>query len=180
VRGDKSWWAFIRRSKAPELPVILLEDLAALLGLVVAFAGVGLALITQNLYFDVIGSAVIGALLVSVAVILGIEVKSQLLGEAATPEAVNAIRGAIESADGVDGIIHLKTLHVAPEELLVAAKIAVAPGATAADVAATIDAAERALRSAEPMATQVFLEPDIHRDDYVPDERPDIPESPGH
>jgi len=180
VRGDRGWWSFIRRERAPELPVILLEDLAALLGLVVAFVGVGLALITQDLIFDVIGSAVIGVLLVVVAVILGIEVKSQLLGEAATPESVVRIRESIESAVGVDNIIHLKTMHVAPEELLVAAKIAVSPGSTAAEVAAAIDAAERALRSAEPMATQVFLEPDIHRDDYVPDPRPEAPEAPSH
>jgi cation diffusion facilitator family transporter len=180
VRGDQSWWRFIRRAKAPELPVILLEDLAALLGLVVAFSGVSLALITHNLYFDVVGSAVIGALLVTVAVILGVEVKSQLLGEAAAPESVVAIREAVGSTAGVEGIIHLKTMHVAPEELLVAAKIAVAPHATAADIAATIDSAERALRAAEPMAVQVFLEPDIHRDDYVPDPRPEVPEASGH
>ena len=180
IRGDQSWWRFIRRAKAPELPVILLEDLAALLGLVVAFSGVGLALLTQNLYFDVVGSAVIGALLVTVAVILGVEVKSQLLGEAATPEAIARIHEAIESTAGVESIIHLKTMHVAPEELLVAAKIAVSEHAGAVDVAETIDSAERALRAAEPMATQVFLEPDIRRENYVPDERPEIPEAPGH
>ena len=180
VRGDHGWWSFIRRAKSPELPVILLEDLAALLGLIVAFVGVGLTLITHNAYFDVVGSAVIGALLVAVAVVLGIEVKSLLLGEAAAPESIARMRAAIASTAGVEGIIHLKTMHVAPEELLVAAKIAVVPHATAADVAATIDDAERALREAEPMATQVFLEPDIQRDDYVPDERPKAPEAPSH
>ena len=146
-----------------------------------AFTGVGLALLTHNLYFDVVGSAVIGALLVTVAVILGVEVKSLLLGEAATPRGGRP-RSATPSSPrpASSSIIHLKTMHVAPEELLVAAKIAVAPRATAADVAATIDAAERALRAAEPMATQVFLEPDIRRDDYVPDERPEVPEAPGH
>ncbi len=126
VRGSHGWFAFIRNAKAPELPVILLEDLAALLGLVVAFASVSLALLTHNLYFDVIGSAVIGVLLVLVAFVLAIEVKSLLVGEAATPESVSKIREAIESTEGVDRLIHLKTLHVAPEELLVAAKIAVA------------------------------------------------------
>jgi cation diffusion facilitator family transporter len=180
VRGNQGWWSFIRRAKSPELPVILLEDLAALVGLIVAFVGVGLTLLTHNAYFDVVGSAIIGLLLVSVAVILGIEVKSLLVGEAATPQSIARIREAVGSTSGVDRIIHLKTLHVAPEELLVAAKIAVEPMATAQDVAATIDAAERAMRAAEPMATQVFLEPDIHRDDYVPDERPEIPEAPGH
>ncbi len=145
-----------------------------------AFTGVGLALLTHNLYFDVMGSAVIGALLVTVAVILGVEVKSQLLGEAATPEAIARINEAIESTDGVESVIHLKTMHIAPEELLVAAKIAVSQHAAAVDVAQTIDSAERALRAAEPMATQVFLEPDLRRDDYVPDERPEVPEAPAH
>jgi cation diffusion facilitator family transporter len=180
VRGDHSWWGFIRRAKAPELPVILLEDFAALLGLAVALVGVGLALLTHNLYFDVVGSAVIGGLLVAVAVILGVEVKSLLVGEAATPRTVARIRDAVASVPGVEQVIHLKTLHIAPEEVLVAAKIAVPPGVSAATVAATIDAAERALRAAEPMATQVFLEPDIHRDDYVPDERPEAPHAPSH
>ena len=180
VRGDRGWWAFVRKAKAPELPVILLEDLAALLGLIVAFVGVGLALLTENLYFDAAASAVIGLILVTVAVILGIEMKSLLVGEAATPESVARIRESVESAQGVERIIHLKTLHVAPEELLVAAKIAIPPGATAQEVASSIDAAERAMRVAEPMATQVFLEPDIHRDDYTPDERPETPEAPGH
>ena len=180
IRGDLGLWSFIRKAKAPELPVILLEDFAALLGLVVAFAGVSLSLITHNLYFDVVGSAVIGVLLVTVAAVLGIEVKSLLVGEGATPQSIARIREAVGSTPGVDRIIHLKTLHVAPEELLVAAKIAVPRAATAAGVAETIDAAERAMRAAEPMATQIFLEPDIHRDDYVPDERPEIPDAPGH
>ena len=172
VRGEHSYWEFVRKAKAPELPVILLEDFAALLGLVVAFTGVSLALLTHNSYYDVAGSAVIGALLVAVAVILAIEVKSLLIGEAAAPESVARIRAAVSGAAGVERIIHLKTLHIAPEELLVAAKISVSAGATASDVAATIDAAERALRAAEPMATQVFLEPDIHRADYTPEARP--------
>ncbi len=172
VRGEHSYWEFVRKAKAPELPVILLEDFAALLGLVVAFTGVSLALLTHNSYYDVAGSAVIGALLVAVAVILAIEVKSLLIGEAAAPESVARIRAAVSGAAGVERIIHLKTLHIAPEELLVAAKISVSAGATASDVAATIDAAERALRAAEPMATQVFLEPDIHRAGYTPEARP--------
>ena len=181
VRGDHSWWAFIRRAKAPELPVILLEDLAALLGLAVAFAGVGLALLTHNLYFDVVGSAVIGALLVTVAVILGIEVKSQLArrggharGGRPHPrrDRVHARRRAASSTSR--RCTSLRRSCSSPR------RSQSHQDATAADVAATIDAAERALRAAEPMATQVFLEPDIHRDDYVPDERPEIPEAPGH
>ncbi|TXL57340.1 cation diffusion facilitator family transporter [Aeromicrobium terrae] len=163
VRGDHSWWSYIRNAKSPELPVILLEDFAALVGLVAAFVAVGLSLLTENAYFDVAGTAFIGTLLIVVAIVLAIEVKSLLVGESATPAAVSRIRTAIGSTDGVDRVIHLKTLHIAPEELLVACKIGVLPEATAADVATAIDAAERAIRAAEPMAVQIYLEPDIYR-----------------
>ena len=180
VRGKQSWWSFIRKAKAPELPVILLEDLAALLGLIVAFAAVSLTLITENGYFDVAGTATIGVLLVIVAVTLAIEVKSLLLGESASKESISKIRGAIEGTAGVSSLIHLKTLHIAPEELLVAAKVGVSETSTGAKIAEAINAAERNLRAAEPMATQVFIEPDIFQVDYVRGERPDVPSAPGH
>jgi cation diffusion facilitator family transporter len=180
IRGDHGWIPFIRNAKAPELPVILLEDFAALVGLVVAFASVALALVTHNLYFDVLGSAVIGVLLVAIAVILATEVKSLLVGESASHESVRLIRAAIEGTDGVERLIHLKTLHVGPEELLVAGKIGVAGDATGESIARTIDAAEKRLREADPMAVQVFLEPDIFRRDYTPAERPVPPAAPSH
>jgi cation diffusion facilitator family transporter len=180
VRGKQSWWSFIRRAKAPELPVILLEDLAALVGLIVAFAAVALTLITENGYFDVAGTATIGVLLVVVAITLAIEVKSLLLGESATKESIAKIRGAIESTPGVTRIIHMKTLHIAPEELLVAVKIGVSEQSTGAQIADAINAAERNVRAAEPMSTQVFIEPDIFKADYVPEERPDLPSAPSH
>jgi|SRR5664279_1338320 cation diffusion facilitator family transporter len=167
VRGRHGWWAFIRRAKQPELPVILLEDFAALIGLVVALTSVSLSLITGSAYFDVLGSAVIGVLLIVVAIILAIEVKSLLVGESATPESIARIRSALAATDGVSGIIHLKTLHIAPEALLVAAKISVEAGATGQRIATAIDAAERAIRAAEPMAEQIYLEPDIYRDAYT-------------
>jgi cation diffusion facilitator family transporter len=162
-RGGASWPQFIRRAKAPELPVILLEDLAALTGLVFALLGVGLTLITKEPIFDVIGTALIGFLLVSVAVVLAIETKSLLLGEAATPEAQTRIRTAIESSAGIESVIHMKTLHLGPDELLVAAKIAVAATDSAADVARAIDAAEVAVRKTEPAARVIYLEPDLRR-----------------
>ena len=180
IRGSQGWWSYIRRAKSPELPVILLEDFAALIGLVVAFVAVSLSLITSNAYFDVGGTAIIGALLVIVAVILSIEVKSLLIGESASKDSIAGIRSAIESTPGITQIIHLKTLHIGPEELLVAAKIGVDATASAADVAAVIDAAERNLRAADPMAQQVFLEPDVFRADHVPDPRPVPPAAPSH
>ena len=140
VRGDASYAAFVRHAKKPELPVILLEDLAALLGLVFALLAVTLSLITDNYYFDVAGTAMIGVLLVVVAVVLAIETKSLLLGEAASLDAQDRIITALESIPGIDRIIHMKTLHLGPDELLVGAKIAVDATATAAQVAIVIDA----------------------------------------
>jgi len=180
IRGDASFGQFIRRAKQPELPVILLEDLAALLGLAFAFLGVGLMLLTGNQYFDVAGTALIGILLVVVAVTLAIETKSLLLGESASPEAQDHIRSALEATEGLDRIIHMKTLHLGPEELLVAAKVGVPPGSTADQVAAAIDAAEHAIRHAEPTAQVIYLEPDIYRAGYVPAERPEKPAAPSH
>ncbi len=180
VKGEASYWAFIRRAKKPELPVILLEDLAALLGLVFAFVAVSLSLITENLYWDVAGTALIGVLLVVVAITLAIETKSLLLGESATPEAEDRIRKALEDAEGLERVIHLKTLHLGPEELLVAAKLGVRPGTTIEDLAAAIDAAERAVRAVEPTAQVIYLEPDLYRTDHVPDPRPEPPPAAGH
>ncbi len=161
ARGKASWVQFIRHSKAPELPVVLLEDLGALLGLIFALIGVSLTLITHDGLWDGVGTIAIGVLLVCIAVLLGIETKSLLLGEGANVEAVQRIRAAIESEPLIDRVIHMRTLHLGPEELLVAAKIAVRRDARAADVAAAIDGAERRIREAEPVARVIYLEPDI-------------------
>ena len=180
VRGQATWVQFIRRAKGPELPVILLEDSAALVGLVFALLGVGLSKITGNGYFDVAGTAAIGLLLVAVAAVLGIETKSLLLGESATPEAQRRLRSALESTDGVEQVIHMRTMHLGPEELLVAVKIGVGRTSRASDVASSIDAAERAMREAEPTAQVIYVEPDIFVEDHVPDERPEPPAPAGH
>lgn len=161
TRGTTGWVEFVRRAKSPELPVILLEDLGALVGLVFALLGVSLTLLTGNGVFDALGTAMIGILLVCIAIILALETKSLLLGESATREHVRAIEKAIND-DGTS-IIHLKTLHLGPEELLVAAKISVPAGATGADIATSIDAAEKRVRTAVPIATMIYLEPDILR-----------------
>jgi cation diffusion facilitator family transporter len=163
IRGRASYVEFIRRAKEPELPVILLEDFAALLGLVFAFLGVTLMLITGNQYFDAAGTALIGLLLVLVAVALAVETKSLLLGESASADAQRAILAALDGTDGVERVIHLKTMHLGPDELLVAVKIGVAATDSAADVAAAIDRAEVAMRDAVPAATSIYVEPDLFR-----------------
>jgi cation diffusion facilitator family transporter len=163
VKGEATYVEFVRRAKQPELPVILLEDFAALCGLVFALLGVGLALLTDNLWFDVIGTGLIGLLLVAVAIVLGIETKSLLLGEAASDVVVRRIADALAGTDGVEGVVHLRTMHLGPDELLVAAKIAVPAADTAVRVAAAIDAAEASVRAVEPIARVIYLEPDIFR-----------------
>jgi cation diffusion facilitator family transporter len=163
VKGEASYVEFVRRAKQPELPVILLEDFAALCGLVFALLGVGLALLTDNLWFDVIGTGLIGLLLVAVAIVLGIETKSLLLGEAASDAVVRRIADALAATDGIDRVVHLRTMHLGPDELLVAAKIAVPTADTAVQVAAAIDAAEASVRAVEPIARVIYLEPDIFR-----------------
>ncbi|MXM67156.1 cation diffusion facilitator family transporter [Streptomyces sp. HUCO-GS316] len=162
VRGDLSWKEFVRRAKAPELPVVLLEDLGALVGLILALGGVGLALLTGDGVWDGIGTVCIGVLLVLIALVLAAETKSLLLGESAGTEEVKKIEAAAVDGEAVTGIIHMRTLHLGPEELLVAAKISVRHDSSAADVATAIDAAEARIREAVPIARVIYLEPDIY------------------
>ncbi|MFE5187412.1 cation diffusion facilitator family transporter [Streptomyces sp. NPDC056628] len=162
TRGGKSWKEFVRHAKAPELPVVLLEDFGALVGLVLALGGVSLALLTGDGVWDGVGTICIGVLLVLIAVVLAIETKSLLLGESAGAEETKRIEAAIVDGDTVTGIIHMRTLHLGPEELLVAAKIAVQHDDTAREVAAAINAAEARIREAVPIARVIYLEPDIY------------------
>ncbi|MEN3346060.1 MAG: hypothetical protein V7635_2636 [Arthrobacter sp.] len=161
VRGRQGWVKFIRSAKQPELPVILLEDFGALLGLVFALFGVGLTLITGDGIWDALGTAMIGLLLVAIAAVLAVETKSLLLGESASKDDVEKIRQALES--GGNSVIHLKTLHLGPEELLVAAKIGVGRADSGQDIAKAIDDAEARIREAVPIARVIYLEPDVER-----------------
>jgi cation diffusion facilitator family transporter len=163
IRGKASLIQFIRHAKSPELPVVMLEDIAALTGLVFAFAGVGLTVITHNSIFDAIGTLAIGGLLVLVAVILGIETSSLLIGEGATADDNALIRDALEVVVGKGGVIHMKTMYLGPDELLLGAKIAVDKTATGQDIAEIIDAAEESVRNAVPTTRVIYLEPDIKK-----------------
>jgi cation diffusion facilitator family transporter len=165
TRGTTSWVAFVRRAKAPELPVVLLEDAGALIGLVFALFGVVMTLITGNGVWDGVGTAAIGLLLVTIAVILAIETKSLLLGEGANPEDLAKIEKAVLGGPGVERIIHMKTLHLGPEELLVAAKVAVPRTERADEVARHINETEARIREALPIARVIYIEPDIYRPD---------------
>ncbi len=163
AKGDQSWWSFIRRSKVPELPVVLLEDIGAEVGLFLALAGIGLAEITGDARFDAVGTLAIGVLLGVIAVILMIEMKGLLIGESATPEMVAKIRSAMEADAEVRRVIHMRTQHMGPDELLVAAKIELDSDLAFRQVADAIDRVETSVRAAVPEARLVYLEPDVVR-----------------
>ena len=163
AKGRSSWVAFIRRSRSPELPVVILEDTGALIGLAFALVAVILSVVTDNGVWDGVGSITIGTLLGVIAIILSIEMKSLLIGESATADDEHAIRAAIESSGSVDQLISLRTEHIGPEEILVAAKVEFDPSLTMAALADVIDDLEASVRRAVPHATRIFVEPDIVR-----------------
>ncbi len=162
VREKQTWIQFVRHAKAPELPVVLLEDIAALLGLMFAMIGVGLTIITGDATWDAVGTLAIGALLILVAIVLGIETKSLLVGEGASAGDADLIRDTINAHPGVEALIHMKTLYLGPDELLVAAKIAFAGNTKMTDVSTSIDNVEEAIRAAVPVARVIYLEPDVY------------------
>lgn len=164
LRGRRTWWQFIRGTKHPELPVVLLEDFGALVGLVFALVGVTLAEVFHQPRFDAVGSLAIGALLVVVAIVLAIEMASLLIGEAASSDDVETISDALLGAPSVRRLIHLRTQHLGPEDVLVAAKVEFDASLSFAELALAIDVTEEHLRAAYPAARLVFIEPDLYRE----------------
>lgn len=164
VRGEASWWSFIRNAKAPELPVVLLEDIGAMLGLVIALFAISMALITDNPRWDGAGTVSIGALLGVIAVVLAVEMRSLLIGESASPSDREAIIETIANAPHAERLIHIRTQHLGPEELLVAAKVAFPPAMSFEQVATAIDELEASIRGRVPHARVIYVEPDVDRD----------------
>jgi cation diffusion facilitator family transporter len=174
TRGGHGWRDFVHLTKTPELPVVLLEDTAALIGLGFAFLGVLLSQVTHHDEWDGVGSVAVGLLLACAAFIVGYETKSLLIGEAATEEVSSQIVAALESGPEGFRLIHLRTSHVGPESLLVAAKIAVDESLTARDLTAGINAAEGRIRAAVPIAETIYLEPDIYHPEDVNSTDPSV------
>ena len=171
VRGGLSLPRFIKVSRSPELPVILLEDAGALVGLVFGLGGVGLTLATGDGRWDAVGSAAIGLLLVCIAVFLAWEMRSMLIGESALPQHQAAIEQAL-SESGVEQVIRMRTMHLGPDEVLVAAKVAVRPGTSAEQVTAAIDDAESRMRASVPLTLQIYIEPQLADKAPAPDAEP--------
>ncbi|MGH3693276.1 MAG: cation diffusion facilitator family transporter [Pseudonocardiaceae bacterium] len=162
LKGGDSWWQFIKRSKSPELPVVLLEDAGALFGLLLALGGVGLSVLTGDSIWDAVGTLGIGVLLGVIAIILIVETKSLLIGEGSDWNERERLYAAMVGR-GVDRVIHLRTQYLGPDELLVAAKIAVPATLSTTEVAVVIDEAESRIRAAVPAARIIYLEPDLDR-----------------
>jgi cation diffusion facilitator family transporter len=167
VKGPTtSWWSFIRNTKQPELPVVLLEDIGAETGLLIAMGGILMAEATGNARWDAAGSTAIGVLLIVIAIILMIEMKSLLIGEAASGDVRTSIVDSIEKSDHVDQLIHIRTEHIGPDEILVGAKVEFSSDLTADQLVAAINSTENAIRDAAPAVTVIYLEPDLHRADH--------------
>ena len=159
----QSMLSFIRRTKNPELPVVLLEDSGALVGLFFALVGVVLAAVTGDGRYDAVGSLAIGLLLVAIASLLATEMSSLIVGESASPSEVAALEDAIQRGPNVTRLIHLRTLHLGPEDVLVAAKVEFDAALTVVALADAIDGTEVEIRRALPEARLVFIEPDVYR-----------------
>ncbi|MDG2111194.1 MAG: cation diffusion facilitator family transporter [Actinomycetota bacterium] len=172
-RDDQSWWDFIRNSRSPELPVVLLEDWGAMIGLVLALGAVSISTAFDAPIWDGIGTLTIGVLLGFIAIVLAVEMKSLLIGEGATIADQEAIEAAIEAGDDVEQLIHIRTQHIGPEDILVAAKVHFADDLDTAQLADAIDAAEKRIRTAIPMSRLIYLEPDLYDSNHPPKEEPD-------
>jgi len=161
---DMSYWQFVRTAKQPELPIVLLEDVGAEIGLIFALVGLMMAHFTENARWDAVGSVAIGVLLIIIAAILAVRMKALLIGESASRADQDAIANALTTSESVQRIIHLRTIYFGPEELMVAAKLGFAANLTVAELAEAVDAAEAAVRTRVPSVGLIYIEPDLYRD----------------
>ena len=162
LKGRSGWWQFIRHSRNPELPVVLLEDFGALVGLVLATIGISLSAATGDSRWDAYGTIAIGVLLVAIAIVLVIEMKSLLIGESAEESVRRSIIDAIENTDHVERVIHMRTQHIGPDQLLVATKVEFDERLSSELLTEIIDRAESNVRNVVPIARLIYIEPDFH------------------
>jgi cation diffusion facilitator family transporter len=160
-KGTVGWLTFVRRTRNPELPVVLLEDFGALVGLALALVGVSLAWITGNPLYDALGSIIIGVLLGVIAALLCVEMKSLIIGESANDRDRQSLVAAVEGAPRVRRLINMRTQHIGPEELLVGAKVEFDDSLCFEDLTDAIDDVEAAMRASVPHRVIIYLEPDV-------------------
>ena len=160
VQGRRNLLGWFRTSRQSELLVVVGEDIAALIGLVLALAAVLATMLTGNPLFDALGTIAIGVVLILVAVAVGIEVKSLLIGESAEPETVAAIRNFLAARPEVAEVYRLITLQLGLE-LMVAVKARMQERSDAARLIESVNRVEAALRSAFPEVRWIFFEPDV-------------------
>lgn len=163
-RGNLGWIAYYRRTKAAELPVILLEDLGALVGLMIALCGIGVATLTGDPRFDALASIAIGVLLTLIAVALSLKMRSLLVGEAAGSQHLRAIRETLEGSPYIRRVLHMRTTHLGPDALLIGAKVEFQVELSFAEIAAAINAVECEVRRIVPIARYIYIEPDVPQD----------------
>ena len=163
LKGESSWWSFLRNSKVPELPVVLLEDAGAMVGLVAATCAISVSIITDNGVWDGVGSVFIGLVLGVIAIFLCIEMKSLLIGESASSKVRERLRAVIEADPRVARLIHDRTQHLGPDEVLVAVKVEFRQGLGVSELAAAVDDIEAAVRAELPEVGPMYVEPDLYR-----------------
>jgi cation diffusion facilitator family transporter len=168
AKGKLSWRRLVRDTKAPEIIVVLLEDLGAIVGVAIAAVGLALATVTGEPAWDAVASIAIGILLMAIGLLVNSETQSLLVGEAAAVEVVRAIRDAIADTDGIDGVRELRTIHVGPDDLVVAAGVWVAADRSATAISQSIHYAEARVRKVTPFRTIVIIEPRV-RDPMSPE-----------
>jgi len=159
-RGQQSLWRWFRESRQSELLVVLAEDVAALGGLVLALAFIGLALATGNPAWDAAGSIAIGLLLILVAVLVGIEVKALLIGQSVEARVLDRMRAHLAGDAEVDGVYKLLTQQLG-RDVMVAVKAKMRPVDSAASLVAAINRVEQRFRAAFPQVQWLFFEPDL-------------------
>jgi cation diffusion facilitator family transporter len=155
-----SWWGYVRETRSPENAVVLLEDSAAEIGLTAALLGIGATAITGDARYDAVGTMVIGLVLGFVAIVLAGEMRSLLIGESADSDDLRAIRGVLASFPEVERVVDLRTMHMGPDDILIAARVELDASLDADEAGARIEEITRAIREKVPEAQRVYIEPE--------------------
>ncbi|MEH2071651.1 MAG: cation diffusion facilitator family transporter [Nostoc sp.] len=158
TKGKEHFWQAIKNSKDPTVFTVLFEDSAAILGLVVAFLGIFLGHLFNNIYFDGIASIIIGIILAIVAVLLAKESKGLLVGESANPQTITSIRSLSKTEPEVKEVVRVLTMQLAPQEVLLNLEIQFFQNLTGEQIAVTVDNLETKIRQKHPEIKLIFIE----------------------